>query len=94
MHIFEGFKILQSDGFNFMGCSPVILVLLFTSPGFFIVACAARSVRMRSRRTVAGSSLGSCGTSWPEKAARRMFGVDLEWLFEGYLDCLCLFLSS
>ena len=41
--------------------------------GFFTAPCAARSARMRSSSALAGSSWGSCGTSWPEKAARRMF---------------------
>ena len=41
-----------------------------------VLACfsrSARSARIRSSSTLAGSSLGSCGTSCPEKAARRMF---------------------
>ena len=42
---------------------------------------AARSARMRASSAPAGSSAGSCGTSWPEKAACRMF---LRWA----ADCL------
>ena len=37
-----------------------------------LAAAASRSARMRSRRTDAGSSSGSCGTSSPRKALARM----------------------
>ncbi|HKL80991.1 MAG TPA: hypothetical protein VJ879_00625, partial [Desulfobacter sp.] len=39
---------------------------------FFFGFMASRSTLIRSRRTEAGSSVGSCGTSSPRKALARI----------------------
>ena len=52
-----------------------LLALGFDPPPLLATACRARSSRsaaMRFNNSDAGSSFGSCGTSWPVKACRRM----------------------
>ncbi|MEZ5324043.1 MAG: hypothetical protein R3F19_03150 [Verrucomicrobiales bacterium] len=47
-------------------------------------AAASRSVRMRARRSAAGSSPGSCGTSWPLKAFFKIFRIEGSIPVESY----------
>jgi hypothetical protein len=50
-----------------------------------LVSRVASSARMRFSRTQAGSSLESCGTSWPEKAALKMLALqEIEWVILGH----------
>ena len=66
--------------------------LTFFIAGFLAVATfIVRSVRMRCSKMLAGSSFGFCGTSWPEKAALRMF---LRWAADCFRDVSTFFSCS
>lgn len=58
-------RVVDVDG-KFTGHAIVFLFFVFLAWLFFTTF--SLSALIRSRRTEAGSSCGSCGTSWPEKA--------------------------